>query len=189
MKKKKQNHDWTYSGLAVALVAVVGFSMWWQLPIKETAADNVSEYTITVELGEDQPESVSQKLDQKVAQFKISTDSPKPVEINALEFHALGSLKSKIVRKLNSAPLRVRLDDAVLGEGDTWAYYYGRIQQIVSFEQPLTLDKDNPALVDVYADLFYQHDVTFGVALIGVESPLVVEGMWLNGYLYKIKIF
>lgn len=178
-----------YYSLSVFLVAIIGFSIWWQLPINKLKANNISAYTITAELGEDQPYNVSQKSDQRIAQFNLSTNSPDPVEIDALEFYALGSLKNKIVRKLNLAPLRLRLGEEMLGEGESWNYDYGSIQQLVNFTEPLILVKDQTAIVDVYVDLFYQHDQTFGVSLIGIGSPLVVEGIPLNVYIHKIKTF
>ncbi|MFH0912653.1 MAG: hypothetical protein V1807_03315 [Patescibacteria group bacterium] len=189
MTKKKNNFSWAYSGLAMALIAIIGFAMWWQLPINKLRADNISEYTITAELGSDQPASVSQKYDQRIAQFTLSTDSPDPVKLSALEFYALGNLKNKIVRKFNLAPLRVRLSDVILGVGDMWTYDYGSIKQLVHLEQPITIAKDSPAVIDVYVDLFYQHDMNFGVSLIGIDSPLLVEGIPLNAYIRKIKVF
>ncbi|MBU1092225.1 hypothetical protein KJ836_00940 [Patescibacteria group bacterium] len=189
MRKLKPNYKWMYSSLSVFLVAIIGFSIWWQLPVNKLNANNIPEYIITAELGADQPYNVSQKSDQRIAQFELSTDSPDSVEINALEFYALGGLKNKIVRKLNLAPLRLRLGEAILGEGEFWSYDYGSIQQLVYLEQPLTITKDSPATLDVYVDLFYQHDQTFGISLIGIDSPLVVEGIPLNAYIRKIKTF
>lgn len=189
MKKPKPNYKWMYSSLTIFLVGVIGFSIWWQLPINPLRANNVPEYMITAVLGDDQPYNVSQKSDQRIAQFELSTDSPTSVEINALEFYALGGLKNKIVRKLNLAPLRLRAGEAILGEGESWNYDYGSIQQLIYLEQPLIIVKDSPAVIDVYVDLFYQHDQTFGVSLIGIDSPLVVEGIPLNAHIRKIKTF
>jgi hypothetical protein len=179
----------TYQILSVLLVAAVAVLLGSQWAGHNLQAHNVSDYIVSATLGDDQPASVSQKPNQRIAQFKLSTDSPEPVKVKGLEFYALGDLKNKIIRQLNIVPLQVKVQDAVIGAGDTWIYDYGRIYQIVTLKDPVILIKNNPAVVDIYADLTFKSGRTFGVSLIGIDSPLVAEGTPLDGYVRKIKVF
>lgn len=190
MGKWKINHTWIYPIITVGLVTIIGFALSGQWVANKLKADSVSLYTITAILGDDQPASISQKSDQRIAQFELTTDSINPIEINALQFDALGDLKNKIVRQLNLAPLSVVVQEKNLGTGDLWVYDYGRITQTVHLaDKSLMIVKDNPVTLDIYSNFSRQSGRTFGVSLIGIDSPLMVEGIPLDGYLRKIKVF
>ena len=189
----KKNTSWwnkfnVYQITAVVLVlAMAGFlgSQWVGGKLK---AANVSNYILTVTLTDDQPEFLSQTAEyQKVAQFQLTTDSPVPVTISALKFNVLGGIKNKIFRWLNLLPLSLMYQSDIIGVGEGWTHDYGLIQQTVVLSKSLTVVKDQPVILDVYTDLSRQKDQAFGLDLVGVDSPLLVEGIPVQSILYKIK--
>lgn len=190
---KKNNFWWKkfnlYQIVAVILVlAMAGFlgSQW--IGEKLNAAADVSKYTVTVALTDEQPELLSQAAEyQKVAQFQFTTDSPKPVAISALRFDVLGGIKNKIFRWLNLLPLSLLSQSEIVGIGEGWTHEYGLIEQVVVLSKPLTVVKDQPVVLDVYTDLSRQINQAFGLDLVGVDSPLLAEGIPVQSIIYKIK--
>jgi len=193
MKLMKKTQPWLakfsiHQIVAIVLVLVIaGFlGVQWMGP--KLKAATVSNYILTAALTDDQPAALSQLAEnQKVVQFQLTTDSPEPVAISALKFNVLGGIKSKIFRQLNILPLSIIRGSETVGIGESWTYEYGLIQQIVVLSKPFTVVNGQPIVFDVYTDLSRRKDLAFGLGLAGVDSPLLTEGIPVQGILYKIK--
>lgn len=188
----KKNHYWwskfdVYQIVALVLVlAIAGFlgAQWAGSGLK---ASSVSNYTLSVTLTDDQPEVLSQAAEnQKIAQFQLTTSSPSPVTISAFKFNVWGGIKNKIFRQISILPLSIISGSKTVGVGEGWIYDYGVIQQIVVLSESLTVVKGQPVIFDVYTNLARQKDQAFGLDLVGVDSPLLVDGIPVQSLLYKI---
>lgn len=192
----KKNNNWlsklskanVFQVITLVLVVSVAIFLGMQWTGRSLKAANIYNYTLTVTLTDDQPESLSQVAEnQKVAQFQLATDSPAPVTISALRFDVLGGIKNKIFRWLNLLPLSLMYQSEIIGVGEGWTHDYGLIEQIVVLSKPLTVVKGQPVVLDVYTDLSRQKDQAFGLDLVGVDSPLLVEEVIpTQSLIYKI---
>lgn len=173
--------------VAVILVLIIAGFLGVQWMGTRSNAASVSNYSISIALTDNQPEALSQAIgSQKVAQFQLTTNSPSPVTISAFKFNVLGGVKNKIFRRLNLLPLSLIYQSETIGMGEGWVYDYGAIEQVVVLSKSLTLSENQPVVLDIYTDLYGQKDQAFGLDLVGVDSPLLVEGMPVQSLIYKI---
>ncbi|MFA5967456.1 MAG: hypothetical protein WC805_03020 [Patescibacteria group bacterium] len=171
----------------VLILAIAGFlgTQWAGGKLKAATTSN---YILTVALTDDQPAALSQTDEnQKVAQFRLTTDSPEPVVVSAFKFNLTGGIKNKVYRLTTLVPLSIVYGSDPIGLGESWMYDYGLLEQTVILSKNLAVAKDQPAVIDVYADLTRQKDQAFGLELAGVDSPLLTEGIPVQSTLYKIK--
>lgn len=189
----KKNISWlakidVFQVVALILVVSVAVFLGIQWAGHNLKAASIYNYTLMVTLTSDQPETLSQAAEyQKVVQFQLSTDSPAPVQISAFKFNVLGGIKSKIIRQLNILPLSIINGSETVGVGEGWVYDFGVIQQTVVLSKSLMIVKDQPVVLDVYTDLSRRKDLAFGLDLVGIDSPLLADGIPVQSILYKIK--
>lgn len=145
-----------------------------------------SELQITLAL--DQPVQVIESYNQWIASFVLSTDSETPITINTITFWPQGNLERKMLSYHQIYPIRIEIDNELVGEGSGWLKEFLYIENEVLLDAPIIVSSEEPVIVDVYVDLPSTYQKRFGVYIsnIKTESLTNVE-LPIKGFLYAIR--
>ncbi len=194
-KTKPPHFSWQFDWLqitAVALVIILAILIDGNLVYRDLKAQDVVG-TIPIVIGElpdTQPQQIFQQKYQRIAQFKITTESTDPVSITGLTFSGRGTLSYQIIMLLGRYRLVADCEEVELGRGITWLYQDGDyLAQSVDFIQPFNLDILHPLIVDVSTDFIGQYNETFGISLIDIltSEPVELHGLPVVAKLFEVK--
>lgn len=194
-KTKPPHSFWKFDWLqitAVILVVILAILVDGNLANPNLKAQDVIGITPIVigELPDTQPQQIFQQKYQRIAQFKITTESADPVSITGLTFSTRGTLSYQIIMLLGRYRLVTTCEDVELGRGLTWLYQDGDyLAQTVNFIQPVDIDVLHPLVVDVSTDLINQYNETFGISLIDIltSEPVELHGLPIEAKLFEVK--
>jgi len=194
-KAQPPHSFWQFDWLqitAVILVVILAILVDGNLASPDLKAQDIAKTVpvVTGELSDAQPQQIVQRKYQRIAQFKITTESTNPVSITGLTFSTRGTLSYQIIMLLGRYRLVTTCEDVELGRGLTWLYQDSDyLAQTVNFTQPFDLDILHPFVVDISTDLINQYNETFGISLIDIitSEPVELHGLPIEAKLFEVK--